>query len=145
MRRLYDPTMRTRSLWLLGSFLLLSACASAPRQPDQPVVAHPVVAPPHPVIACRECGRIQRVEMVSNVRPTASGGAVLGGVVGGVLAGTQSKPAAPARPGVQVLTFRIALQMDDGRRFNAYQSDLAPGLRAGSRIRFLNGRVIPPR
>jgi outer membrane lipoprotein SlyB len=69
---------------------------------------------------------------------------VLGGVVGGVL----SKPAttaATAKPGVQVLTFRIALRMDDGRRLNVHQAQLASGLRAGSRIRVVNGRVVASR
>jgi len=132
--------MRIRSLCLLGTFLFLSACATAPRNPAPPVVVRP---PPvaHPLVVCHECGRIERVEMVSNVRATASGGAVLGGVVGGVL----SKPATPpanARPGVQVLTFRIALRMDDGRRLTIHQAQLASGLRAGSRVRVLNGRVV---
>ena len=131
--------MRIRSLCLLGAFLFLSACASAPRKPPPAVVvpARPAVPP----VACRECGRIERVEMVSNVRATASGGAVLGGVVGGVV----SKPAAPAastKPGVQVLTFRLALRMDDGRRITVHQPQLASGLRAGSRVRVVNGRVV---
>jgi hypothetical protein len=134
--------MRIRSLCLLGAFLLLSACASAPRKPPPAVVVPS--RPAAPVVVCHECGRIERVEMVSNVRATASGGAVLGGVVGGVL----SKPAttaATAKPGVQVLTFRIALRMDDGRRLNVHQAQLASGLRAGSRIRVVNGRVVASR
>ena len=132
--------MRTSRLCLLGAFLLLSACASAPRRAPPPVVVRPS-PPTRPVVACHECGRIERVDMVSNVRATASGGAVLGGVVGGVL----SKPTAPpanAKPGVQVLTFRISLRMDDGRRLTIHQAQLASGLRAGSRVRVVNGRVV---
>jgi outer membrane lipoprotein SlyB len=87
---------------------------------------------------------VLRIEVVSGIRATANGGAVLGGVVGGVL----SKPAtssAAAKPGVQVLTFRIALRMDDGRRLTIHQPQLASGLRAGSRVRVLNGRVLASR
>jgi outer membrane lipoprotein SlyB len=135
--------MRIRSLCLLGAFLFLSACASAPRRPPPPQV---VVPPPaRPVVVCRECGRIERVELVSNVRATASGGAVLGGVVGGVVTGKPATTAPAARPGVQVMTFRIALRMDDGRRFTLHQAQLASGLRAGSRVRVVGGRVLPAR
>jgi hypothetical protein len=133
--------MRTPVLLLIGGVLLLSACASAPLRPS-PVVETPV---PRPVPVCHDCGRILRVDMVSNVRPTAQGGAVLGGVVGGVVTGKPAAPASAQRPGVQVLTLRITLQMDDGRRLTLHQSELAPGLRAGSRIRVYNGRVWPPR
>jgi outer membrane lipoprotein SlyB len=130
--------MRISRLCLLAAFLLLSACASAPRRAP-PVVVHP--APARPVVVCHECGRIERVDMVSNVRATASGGAVLGGVVGGVLS-KPATPAATAKPGVQVLTFRITLRMDDGRRFTIHQPQLASGLKAGSRVRVVNGRVV---
>lgn len=136
--------MRIRSLCLLGTFLLLSACASAPRRPPPEAVVRPV-PPPRPVVVCHECARIERVELVSNVRATASGGAVLGGVVGGVAAGKSATPAAASRPGVQVMTFRIALRMDDGRRVTIHQSQLASGLRAGSRVRVVDGRVLAPR
>ena len=135
--------MRIRSLCLLGTFLFLSACASAPRKPPPAVVVPSRPAAPA-VVICRECGRIERVEMVSNVRATASGGAVLGGVVGGVVS-KPSTPAASAKPGVQVLTFRIALRMDDGRRLSIHQPQLAAGLRAGSRVRVVNGRVVASR
>ena len=134
--------MRTRSLLLIGGFLLLSACASAPRHP--PVVVQPV-APPRPAVVCRDCGRIERVDMVGNVRATSSGGAVLGGVVGGVVSGKPATPASGAKPGVQALTFRIALRMDDGRRISIHQPGLASGLKAGSRVRLVNGRVVPLR
>jgi outer membrane lipoprotein SlyB len=134
--------MRIRSLCLLGAFLLLSACASAPRKPPPAVVVPP--RPVTPAIVCHECGRIERVEMASNVRATASGGAVLGGVVGGVLS-KPATPAATAKPGVQVLTFRIALRMDDGRRLTIHQPQLASGLRVGSRVRVVNGRVVASR
>ena len=83
--------------------------------------------------------------MVDNVRATSSGRAVLGGVVGGVVAGKPATPAESARPGVQVLTFRIVVRMDDGRRLTLHQPDLAPGLRAGSRIRVASNHVLPPR
>ena len=112
------------------------------REAARPVPARPV-APPRPVVACRECGRIERVEMVSNVRATSSGRPVLGGVVGGVVSGQPAKPAATSKPGVQVLTFRIGVHMDDGRRLVLHQPELAPGLKSGSRIRVLNNRVLP--
>jgi hypothetical protein len=135
--------MRIRSLCLFGAFLFLSACASAPRKPPPQAVVRP---PPRPtVVACRECGRIERVELVGNVRATASGGAVLGGVVGGVVSGKPATPAPAARPGVQVMTFRISLRMDDGRHFTLHQDQLAAGLRAGSRVRVVGGRVLPLR
>ena len=134
--------MRIRSLCLLGAFLFLSACASAPRRPPPQAV---VLPPPRPVAVCHECGRIERVDLVGNVRATASGGAVLGGVVGGVVAGKPASSAPAARPGVQVMTFRSALRMDDGRRFTLHQAQLASGLRAGSRVRVVGGRVQPAR
>ena len=81
--------------------------------------------------------------MVSNVRATPSGGAVLGGVVGGVV----SKPAsaAPAGKRVQVLTFKLGVRMDDGRKLILHQSELASGLRSGSRVRVTGGKVLPLR
>lgn len=82
--------------------------------------------------------------MVSNVRATPGGGAVLGGVVGGVV----SKPAAAApagRRGVQVLTFKLGVRMDDGRKLILHQAELASGLRTGSRVRVTGGRVLPLR
>jgi hypothetical protein len=138
--------MRTRSLVAISLLLLLSACSTVPRHeagPPQP--ARPPATPPRPVVVCRDCGRIEKVDMVSNVRATSSGHAVLGGVVGGVASGQGSKPAANAKPGVQVLTFRIAVRMDDGRRFTVHQPVLASGLRAGSRVRVQGNRVLPPR
>jgi len=133
--------MRTRSLVVLSVFLFLSACSMVPhREAAQP--------PPYPgaparpaVVACPDCGRIARVEMVSNVQATSSGHAVLSGVVGGVASGQAAKPA--AKSNVQVLTFRIGVQMDDGRRIVLHQPELAPGLRAGSRVRVQNSRVLP--
>ena len=83
--------------------------------------------------------------MVSNVRATSNGHAVLGGVVGGVVAGKPATPSEASKPGVQVLTFRIVVRMDDGRRLTLHQPELAAGLRAGSRIRVANNRVLPPR
>jgi hypothetical protein len=106
---------------------------------SQPRAARRVCASAHasgrPVVVCGDCGRIEHVEMVSNVRATSSGHAVLGGVVGGVVAGKPATPSEASKPGVQVLTFRIGVRMDDGRRFTLHQPDLAAGLRAGSRIR----------
>lgn len=137
--------MRTRLLVALSLSLLLAACSTAPRR-EQAIPSAPVHAPPSPpAVVCRDCGRIEHVEMVSNVRATANGRAVLGGVVGGVVAGKPAAPAAASRPGVQVLTFRIAVRMDDGRRLTLHQPELASGLRAGSRIRVANNRVLPPR
>jgi hypothetical protein len=135
--------MRTRSLVALSVFLFLSACSIAPRRPEPVAPVH--TAPPRPVVACHDCGRIQRVEMVSNVRATSSGHAVLGGLVGGVASGEAAKPAPAAKANVQVLTFRIGVQMDDGRRLVLHQPELAPGLRAGSRVRVQNSRVLPMR
>jgi hypothetical protein len=137
--------MRTRSLVAISLLLLLSACSTVPRHEAGPTQPVRPAAPPRAVVVCRDCGRIEKVDMVSNVRATSSGHAVLGGVVGGVASGQGSKPAANAKPGVQVLTFRIAVRMDDGRRFSVHQPNLAPGLRAGSRIRVHDNRVLPPR
>ena len=83
--------------------------------------------------------------MVSNVRATSSGRPVLGGVVGGVVSGQPASPATASKPGVQVLTFRVGVRMDDGRRLVLHQADLAPGLRSGSRVRVQGNRVLPPR
>ena len=137
--------MRTPALLALFVFLFLSACSMAPRREVEAIPERP--APPsHPVVvACPDCGRIERVEMVSNVRATNNGHAVLGGVVVGVVSGQPATNSSNAKPGVQVLTFRIGVRMDDGRRFVLHQPDLAPGLRAGSRIRVQGNRVLPPR
>jgi hypothetical protein len=137
--------MRTRSLLALSILLLLSACSMAPQREARPTTPVGPSTPARPAVACPDCGRIERVDMVSNVRATSSGHAVLGGVVGGVASGQAAKPAAASKPGVQVLTFRIAVRMDDGRRFTVHQPDLASGLRAGSRIRVQGNRVLPPR
>jgi hypothetical protein len=137
--------MRTRSLLALSLLLLLSACSTAPRREQPTAAAPPLATPPRPLVVCRDCGRIEKVEMVDNVRATGNGHAVLGGVVGGVVAGKPATPADATRPGVQVLTFRIGVRMDDGRRLTLHQPDLASGLRAGSRIRVANNRVLPPR
>jgi len=132
--------MRTRSLVVLSAFLFLSACSMAPHREASQPPARPV--PPTPsAVACHECGRIERVEMVSNVQATRSGHAVLSGVVGGVASGQAAKPAPKAN--VQVLTFRIGVQMDDGRRIVLHQPELAPGLRAGSRVRVQDSHVLP--
>jgi hypothetical protein len=34
------------------------------------------------------------------------------------------------------------LRMDDGRRFTIHQPQLASGLKVGSRVRVVNGRVV---
>jgi len=134
--------MRTPKLLALGIFLLLSACSTFPdREPSRPA-PHPA---PRPVAACPDCGQIERVDMVSNVRATSGGHAVLGGVVGGVVAGKPPTPAASSKPGVQVLTFRVAVRMDDGRHLVLHQPDLASGLHPGSRIRVQADRVLPAR
>jgi hypothetical protein len=130
-------------LLVLTLFLLLSACSTSPRH-EQPIpLAQPVpVRPSAPV--CHECGRIARVEMVGNVRATPGGGVVLGGVVGGVVS-APAPASAVAKAGVQVLTFKIGVQMDDGRRLILHQAELASGLRTGSRVRVVGGRVLAPR
>jgi len=137
--------MRTPRLVAISLLLLLTACSTAPRHEARPTQPVRPAAPQNPVVACPDCGRIEKVDLVSNVRATSSGHAVLGGVVGGVASGQGAKPASASKPGVQVLTFRIALRMDDGRRFTVHQPDLASGLRAGSRIRVQGNRVLPPR
>jgi hypothetical protein len=135
--------MRIRSLAAISPFLFLAACSMAPSR-EHPI-APENVPPARPVVVCRDCGRIEHVEMVSNVRATSNGHAVLGGVVGGVVAGKPATPSEASKPGVQVLTFRIGVRMDDGRRLTLHQADLAAGLRAGSRIRVANNHVLPPR
>ena len=139
--------MRTPKLVSLAIFLFLSACSMAPHREVRTSPPQPA-APARPVVVCHDCGRIEKVEMVSNVRATSTGRPVLGGVVGGVVSGSSGKPATPSsasKPGVQVLTFRIGVRMDDGRRLVLHQPQLASGLRAGSRIRVQNNRVLPPR
>jgi hypothetical protein len=136
--------MQTRSLFALALLLSISACSMSPHR-EQARPSQQPTQPPRPVVACHDCGRIERVDMVSNVRPAPGGRAVLGGVVGGVVAGKPATPAGASKPGVQVLTFRIAVRMDDGRQLLLHQADLAPGLRVGSRIRVQADRVLPPR
>ncbi len=131
--------------------LVLAACAGAPRtrvvaEPMPPARMPPIAsqAPSRP--ACADCGRVERIESVAAIRATASGGAVLGGVVGGVL----SAPAPTARtPGAAAGTpppaqraWRIHLRMDDGRELVVHQNLIAGGIVVGARVRLVQGRLV---
>lgn len=140
---------------------LLAACAAMPTarvlsgssRPMAPASAQP--ARPRP--ACAECGRVLRIEVIAAIRATASGGAVLGGVVGGVVS-APARPvtrapatsgrgvvgtaaAAPARPPQRA--WRVHLRMDDGRTLVIHQNLLSREIVAGSRVRLVQGRLVP--
>ena len=133
--------MNSRLACLAALALLLSACATAPKQASPPAPA----APARPVAkACVDCGRVERIETVHGQPAPAHKGPVLGGVVGSVL--TQpAKPAtptagAPAAP--EKVSYRLTLRMDDGRRLVVNQNLISSQLRVGSVVRYTGGRVV---
>jgi hypothetical protein len=140
---------RLRHLPALLVVALLSACAAVPqtRVVSEPVPVAPApppraVAPPHP--ACADCGRVTRIEVVAAVRATASGGAVLGGVVGGVVSAPKGTGAAAnAAPKAAQRAWRVHLRMDDGRNLVVHQNLLSPSIATGSRVRLVQGRLVP--
>jgi outer membrane lipoprotein SlyB len=97
--------------------------------------------------ACVDCGRVERIERVAAIRATASGGAVLGGVVGGVISapapGAPANASASGAPRPPQGAWRIHLRMDDGRRLVVHQNLIAAGLAVGSRVRLVQGRLVP--
>jgi hypothetical protein len=143
----------TPRLIFLAAFTaaLLSACAAGPQtrvvtEPEPVVVAPP--PPPRPVVrphpACADCGRVERIEVVAAVRATASGGAVLGGVVGGVVSapkGTSATASTPAKAPQRA--WRLHLRMDDGRKLVVHQNLLSREIAVGSRVRLVQGRIVP--
>ena len=134
---------------------LLSACASVPRPAPAPVVVRPPAATPAPrprPPACADCARVERIEKVAAIRATPTGRAVLGGVVGGVVSApapqrtapaSPASPASPAKPRPAQAAWRIGLRMDDGRRLVVHQNLLAAGVAVGSRVRLVQGRIVP--
>jgi hypothetical protein len=160
--------MRTRLLLPALAACLLAACAAQPTRviPEPEVVAAPPppapVRPiPRPRPACADCGRVERIEVVTAIRATATGGAVLGGVVGGVVSTPKRAPASPvatrpagsgansprtaaapaARPAQRA--WRVHLRMDDGRKLVVHQNLLSREIVAGSRVRLVQGRLVP--
>jgi uncharacterized protein YcfJ len=139
---------RLRQIPALLVVALLSACAVAPQTR---VVSEPVIAPappPRPAApprpACADCGRVTRVEVVAGVRATTSGGAVLGGVVGGVVSAPKGSGAATvASASAPQRAWRVHLRMDDGRNLVVHQNLLSPSIVAGSRVRLVQGRLVP--
>ncbi len=141
--------MKCRLAWIALPALLLASCMTAQVTQTSPdPVAQPPPAPiRRPVVACPECGRVERIETMQGLRATPRGGAVLGGVVGGVLAGP-SQPAAPATPATSKTSqtmYRITVRMSDGKRAVINQNALPAGLRPGSPVMVRNWRVIPVR
>lgn len=128
--------MRTSGL---GLILLLTACATTVRHVPV-LVDPPTQARPAAQAACRDCGRVHRIELIDADIPSIRRGAVLGGVVGSVV--SKPAPATGAAPASRAKIYRIALQMDDGRKLVVKQNSISPRLRAGSVIRFTNGRVV---
>jgi hypothetical protein len=147
------PSRRSAARAALPALLLLvlSACASVPRQAPAPVVQRPPSATPAPrpkPPACADCARVERIEKVAAIRATPSGRAVLGGVVGGVVSApapsrTAAAPAAPVKARPAQAAWRIGLRMDDGRRMVLHQNLLAAGVAVGSRVRLVQGRIVP--
>jgi outer membrane lipoprotein SlyB len=133
--------------------------------PEPAPLAAPAPAPvrpaPRPRPACADCGRVERVEVVTGIRATATGGAVLGGVVGGVVSTPKrvATPASPTRaaiPGIAPANaastpparpaqraWRVHLRMDDGRKLVVHQNLLSREIVAGSRVRLVQGRLVP--
>ncbi len=147
--------MSTRFASLTLACLVLGGCAVAPHsrvvstpEPASRPTPRPQPAPGH--VACADCGRIERIERVSAIRATASGGAVLGGIVGGVVSAPQRSAAAtapnagsPSHAAQPQQAYRIALRMDDGRHMVVHQNLIADGVAVGSRVRLVQGRLVP--
>jgi len=86
---------------------------------------------------------VARIEVVAGVRATTSGGAVLGGVVGGVVSAPKGSGATGASPTAPQRAWRVHLRMDDGRNLVVHQNLLSPSIVAGSRVRLVQGRLVP--
>lgn len=138
--------MKGRASLVIACSVLLSSCGSVRTQvvpAIQPTVTAPSPARGLPV-ACPECGRIERIEVLQGLRATPGGGAVLGGVVGGVLASPASQ-GAPAASRASQTMYRITLRMANGSRRVLNQDSLPFGLKPGSPVIVRDWRVLPLR
>lgn len=111
---------------LLALVFVLGACASAPRGPV--AVVQPTVVP-----ACADCGKVMQVETIRAPAPRPASA----GVLAGVLAKPSAQSGKTAPP-----TYRVFIQMDDGRRLMLQQAAISPRLRIGSTVRVSDGRVV---
>ena len=134
--------------------------------PMKPVVKQRV-APTTPVRQarsaapiCTDCGVIESVRAVE-VKGEASGAGAIAGAVGGLIVGNQigsgrgktlakvAGAAGGAYAGHQIekntrktVQYELALRMDDGTRRTVTQAT-GEGLTAGSRVRLMDGIVVP--
>ncbi|KAF1710706.1 peptidoglycan-associated outer membrane lipoprotein precursor [Pseudoxanthomonas kalamensis DSM 18571] len=115
------------------ALLALSACAGTAT-----VTSGNHAPAPAPTAACRDCGIVTAIDVVSSARTSQStqGGVVLGGIVGSVAQGAP-QPAAPARD-----SYDIHVRMDDGRSLVIHQDQLG-GIRENAVVRVVDGRVVP--
>ena len=128
--------MKFRLACIAAASLIVASCATISHTTPQPSP----VPPPQPVVVCRDCGQIERVEVVRAVQATQRGGVVLGGLVGGVVSGeSKNRPAVAANK--PQATYRLTLRMEDGRRLVLHQNVIPAALRAGSKVRLVDGRI----
>ena len=124
--------MGFRNYWIAALALMLGACASVPPPRSS---ASPGNRTTPPRVACQDCGRVERIEVVQATDDAHATGAFLGGIVGGIAGNTDKKPAMKR-------AYRVSVRMDDGRHLTLIQGIISPNLRAGSHVRIDNGRVI---
>ena len=121
-----------RLLFIL--LLLLSACVSTPKRPQQEPSPEPTPAT-QAQVKCMECGIVQDIRTVSSTSQNAqSKKPVLSGIVGGVV----SKPST-AKP---TSGYEILIHMLNGKKVVVTQTVLSTGLRIGSKVRVSQGRIL---
>ena len=107
---------------------VLSACSTIPQAPP----ARPTVPD------CRECGTVVNIQTIPAPRAPARPASATGGVLAGVLA----KPSTTSTAKAAAPSYRLFVQMDDGRRVVLEQSSISPRLRIGSTVRISDGRAV---
>lgn len=109
---------------------------------------------------CADCGVIESINTVE-VKGEATGAGAIAGAVGGLIVGNQigsgrgktlakvAGAAGGAYAGHQIeknvrkiVQYQLALRMDDGSRRTVTQAN-GDGLTAGSRVRLMDGMVVP--
>ena len=119
---------------LLLSFLLLSACVSAPTRVETGPTSLPTSIAPSQA-RCIDCGVVQDIQTVTaTAQSNTAKKPVLSGIVGKVV----SKPSA-TKP---TSRYEILIQMLNGKKIVVTQSLLSAGLKIGSKVRVSQGRIL---
>lgn len=136
------------------------ATAPKPAVKERVAPAVPVRQAKSAAPVCADCGVIEAVNTVE-VKGEATGAGAIAGAVGGLIVGNQvgsgrgktlakvAGAAGGAYAGHQIeknvrktVQYQVALRMDDGSRRTVTQAS-GEGLRPGSRVRVMDGVVIP--